>query len=60
LALAIDPSSNGHIEGSTDSEAFFFLARMFGLDKDPPAAIGPAVGLIENVGRGRRVDIRSR
>jgi predicted glutamine amidotransferase len=55
LVLAIDPSLYGHIEGSTDSEVFFFLALTFGLDKDPPAAVGRTVGFIEQVGRDRGV-----
>ncbi len=56
LVLAIDPSLYGHIEGSTDSEVFFFLALTFGLDEDPPAALQRAVGYIESVGRGRGVE----
>ena len=42
------------IEGSTDSELFFFLALTFGLEDDPPAAVERAVGLIEETGRAAR------
>ena len=47
LMMAIDPALFGLIEGSTDTEAFFFLALTFGLEQDPPAAVACAVGLIE-------------
>jgi glutamine amidotransferase len=51
LALAVAPELFPSIEGSTDSELFFFLALTFGLEDDPPAAVARAVGLIEDVGR---------
>jgi predicted glutamine amidotransferase len=51
LLLAVDPGIFPDIEGSTDSEVFFFLALTFGLEDDPPAAVARAVGLIEEVGR---------
>ena len=51
LALAVDPELFPDIEGSTDSELFFYLALTFGLQDDPPAAVARAVGLIEEVGR---------
>jgi predicted glutamine amidotransferase len=51
LVLAVDPSLYPQIEGSTDSETFFFLALTLGLEDDPPAAVQRAVGLIEDVGR---------
>ena len=35
LVMAVDPSLYPDIEGSTDSEALFFLALTFGLDDDP-------------------------
>ena len=56
LALAVDPSLYPQIEGSTDSEVFFFLALTLGLEDDPPAAVERAVGLIEEVGRRRGVE----
>jgi predicted glutamine amidotransferase len=51
LVLAIDSSLYPNIEGSTDSEVFFFLALTLGLVDDPPAAVERAVGVIEDVGR---------
>ena len=51
LVLAVDPSLYADIEGSTDSEIFFFLALTLGLEDDPPGAVERAVGLIEEVGR---------
>jgi predicted glutamine amidotransferase len=51
LMLAVDPSLYPDVEGSTDSEAFFFLALTLGLEDDPPAAVERAVGMIEHVGR---------
>ncbi len=56
LALAVDPSLYASIEGSTDSEFFFFLALTFGLEDDPPGAVERAVGLIEKVGRDHDVE----
>jgi predicted glutamine amidotransferase len=51
LVLAVDPALYPDIEGSSDSELFFYLALTFGLEDDPPAAVARAVGLIEDVGR---------
>ncbi|RYP87055.1 class II glutamine amidotransferase [Nocardioides guangzhouensis] len=48
LVMAVDPDLFPHIEGSTDSEVFFFLAQTFGLTEDPPAAVARAVGFIED------------
>ena len=56
LVLAVDPSLYPEIEGSTDSEVFFFLALTFGLEDDPPAAVERAVGLVEETGRRHGVD----
>ena len=56
LVLAVDPSLYPFIEGSTDSEVFFFLALTFGLEHDPPAAVEAAVGLIEETGRRHGVE----
>ncbi len=47
LVLAVDPELFPAIEGSTDSELFFYLALTFGLAEDPPAAVARAVGCIE-------------
>lgn len=51
LAFAVDPSLYPEIEGSTDSELFFYLALSFGLEDDPPAAVERAAGFIEATGR---------
>ena len=56
LALAVDPKLYPAIEGSTDSEVFFFLARTLGLEDDPPGAVARAVGLIEETGRQHGVE----
>ena len=50
LQVAVDPSLYSAIEGSTDSETFFYLALTMGLEDDPPAAVARAVGFIEDVG----------
>jgi glutamine amidotransferase len=56
LVLAIDPSLYPEIEGSTDSEVFFYLALTFGLEDDPPRAVQDAVGFIEATGRRHGVE----
>jgi len=56
LVLAVDPGLYPEIEGSTDSELFFFLALTFGLEQDPPAGIAAAVGFIEETGRRHGVE----
>ena len=56
LVLAVDPSLYPDIEGSTDSEALFFLALTFGLADDPPRAVERAVGLVEEVGRRHGIE----
>ena len=56
LVLAVDPSLYPAIEGSTDSELFFFLALTLGLEDDPVPAVEQAVGLIESVGHRHGVE----
>ena len=56
LMLAVDPSLYPEIEGSTDSEAFFYLALTLGLTDDPPRAVADAVGLIESTGRRHGIE----
>ena len=51
LVLAVDPALYPGIEGSTDSEVFFYLALTLGLKDDPPKAVQDAVGFIEATGR---------
>ncbi|SES49513.1 glutamine amidotransferase [Pedococcus cremeus] len=56
LVLEIDPELYPEIEGSTDSEVFFYLALSYGLAADPPAAVARAVGHIEETGRRHGVE----
>ena len=56
LAFAVDPSLYAEIEGSTDSEMFFYLALTFGLQDDAPRAVAAAVGFIEETGRRHGVE----
>jgi len=56
LTLAIDPALYPLIEGSTDSEAFFYLALTLGLEDDPPGAVERAVGYIEHLGRSAGIN----
>jgi predicted glutamine amidotransferase len=56
LMLAVDPSLYLDVEGSTDSEAFFFLALTLGLEDDPPGAVARAVGVVEQVGRSHGIE----
>jgi glutamine amidotransferase len=56
LVLHIEPDLYPNIEGSADSEVFFYLALSLGLRDDPPAAVARAAGLIEEVGRKHGVD----
>jgi predicted glutamine amidotransferase len=43
MMLQIDAQYFHCIEGTTDSEAFFYLALTFGLELDPPTAVAKAV-----------------
>ncbi len=56
LVLEVDPSLYPEIEGSTDSETFFYLALTMGLEDDPPKAVRDAVGFIEATGRKHGVE----
>lgn len=56
LTMAVDPSLFPDIEGSTDSELFFYLALTFGLKHDPRAAVAEAVAFIEDAGRRHGVE----
>jgi predicted glutamine amidotransferase len=51
LAMMVDPALFGDIEGTTDTEMLFFLARTFGLENDPRAAVARAVGAVEATAR---------
>jgi predicted glutamine amidotransferase len=56
LAFAVEPSLFPFIEGSTDTELFFYLALTFGLRDDPPSAVERAVGFIEQVGYAHGIE----
>ena len=56
LVLAVDPALYPAIEGSTDSEVFFFLALTLGLEDDPPGAVERAVGVVEETGRRNGIE----
>ena len=56
LVFAVDPALYPSIEGSTDSEVFFYLALTMGLEGDPPGAVERAVGFIEHVGYAQGVE----
>jgi predicted glutamine amidotransferase len=47
LAMMVDPALYAEMEGTTDTELLLFLARTFGLEEDPPAAVARAVGAVE-------------
>jgi glutamine amidotransferase len=55
LRFAVDTSLYDELAGSTDSEAFFFLALTFGLEHDPLGAVERAVGFIERVAHAKGV-----
>jgi predicted glutamine amidotransferase len=57
LMLEVDPELFDSIEGTTDSETFFYLALTFGLEDDPIAAVARAVGVIEATGRRNGVEL---
>jgi predicted glutamine amidotransferase len=56
LLLAIDDSLFGSIEGTTDSEAMFYLALTFGLEDDPIAAVERMVGFVEETGQRHGIE----
>ena len=56
LLLAVDSSLFASIEGTTDSEAMFYLALTFGLESDPIRAVEQMVGLVEDVARRHGVE----
>ena len=55
LVLAVDESLYPQIRGTTDTEVLFHLAMTFGLQENPPDAVGRAIGLVEAVGRSRGI-----
>jgi predicted glutamine amidotransferase len=57
LMLAVDGALFDSIEGTTDSEVFFYLALSFGLEHDPVVAVERAVGFIESTGRSSGIEL---
>ncbi|MFF7971422.1 class II glutamine amidotransferase [Streptomyces sp. NPDC007905] len=51
ILLAVDPELFASIEGTTDSEAMFYLALTFGLEEDPAGAVARMTGFVERLGR---------
>jgi glutamine amidotransferase len=56
LLAAVDDSLFPSIEGTTDSEAMFYLALTFGLERDPVPAVERMVGFVEQTGRAHGVE----
>lgn len=56
LMLAIDPAAFADVQGTTDTEVVFHLARTFGLEDDPIAGLAAALGLVERTASDRGVD----
>jgi predicted glutamine amidotransferase len=56
LLLAVDESVFQSIEGTTDSEAMFYLALSLGLEDDPIGAVERMVGLVEDVGHAHGIE----
>ena len=54
--MVIDLELFPDIQGSTDSEAMFYLALTFGLRDDPPQAIARMAGYVEDLGRKHGID----
>ena len=55
LLFAVDPSLYPDIEGSTDSEALFFLALTLGLEGGPIDGVARAVGFVEDLAERRGI-----
>ena len=51
LLLEVDPALFPSIQGSTDTELFFYLALTLGLEDDPIGGLERAAGLVEATGR---------
>lgn len=56
MVLAIAPELFPHMLGTTDSEAMFYLALTFGLERDPLRALERMAGFVERAGRERGVE----
>jgi predicted glutamine amidotransferase len=55
VVFRVDERLYPEIEGTTDSEALFYLALTFGLEDDPPSAVARAVGFVETLGHARGI-----
>ena len=55
LMLAIDPAAFDAVEGTTDTEVVFHLARTFGLEDHPIGGLAGALGYVEQVARARGI-----
>lgn len=56
LEQRIEPDLYTCREGTTDSEAFFYLALGFGLEQDPAGAFARTVGFVEDLMRRHHVE----
>ncbi len=56
LLMAVDADLYPQIQGTTDTEALFYLAVTFGLADDPPGAVARAVGFVERTGRRHGIE----
>ncbi|HEV3431477.1 MAG TPA: class II glutamine amidotransferase [Paraburkholderia sp.] len=56
LLLAIEPGRFNALEGSTDSEAMFYLAMSFGLEHDPVPALERMAGFVEAVAKKHGIE----
>ena len=55
LLAVVDDALFDSIEGTTDSEAMFYLALTFGLQDEPISAVARMVGFVEKTGRGHGI-----
>lgn len=55
MVLAIDPSLYPLMQGTTDTEALFYLALTLGLADDPVRAVGEAIRRVEAAGKAAGV-----
>jgi glutamine amidotransferase len=56
ILMAIDPELFRGITGSTDSEALFYLALGYGLEREPLGAMEQAVGFVEQVAESHGIE----
>ena len=56
LAFAVDPELYPSIEGTTDSEIFFFLLLTHGLEHDPETAFAETISFIEQTQKSANIE----